>query len=137
MLSLNVYSTAYNYFDFRFHWSPLDISYFFATFNASMAIAGGWAIRYIVPKRLSVENGVLFGFFLQVGWVDLRWAGLGWAGLGWAVSDVTLLTYSLHGSQLIGSGCTAFLLHKIHIIPTGCDELVAAGLSRFWLSWTG
>ena len=86
ILSLNVFAAGYNYLDFRFHWSPLEISYFFATFNALMAIAGGWGLRCIVPKRLSEENGALFGIFIQVGLIDLGWPGLAravLAGLNW------------------------------------------------------
>lgn len=66
VLSLNVFATGYNYMDYRFHWTPAEISYFFATYNILMAFAGGWAIRGIVPKRLSEENGALFGISVQV-----------------------------------------------------------------------
>ena len=79
VLSLNVFAIGYNYLDFRFHWSPLEISYFFATFNALMAIAGGWGLRGVVPKRLSEENGALLGILIQVGWVGPVWF---WFGLG-------------------------------------------------------
>ncbi|CAM9485336.1 unnamed protein product [Hapterophycus canaliculatus] len=65
ILSLNVFATGYNYVDYRFHWTPPEISYFFATYNIMMAIAGGWVIRFIVPARLSEENGGLFGIFVQ------------------------------------------------------------------------
>lgn len=66
VLSLNVFATGYNYFDFRFHWAPLEISYFFATFNTLMAFAGGIGIRFLVPKFLSEERGALFGISVQV-----------------------------------------------------------------------
>lgn len=66
ILSLNVFSTGYNYLDFRFHWTPMEISYFFATFNILMALVGGWVILWIVPKRLSEENAGLFGISVQV-----------------------------------------------------------------------
>ncbi|CAM9256889.1 unnamed protein product [Scytosiphon promiscuus] len=65
VLSLNVFATGYNYVDYRFHWTPPEISYFFATYNILMALAGGWVIRGIVPSRLSEENGALFGIFVQ------------------------------------------------------------------------
>ncbi|CAM9626616.1 unnamed protein product [Ectocarpus fasciculatus] len=66
VLSLNVFATGYNYVDYRFGWTPSEISYFFATYNILMALAGGWVIRLIVPKRLSEENGALFGISVQV-----------------------------------------------------------------------
>lgn len=69
ILSLNVFAAGYNYLDFRFDWSPLEISYFFATFNIFMAIAGGWGIRRVVPTRLSEENGALVGITIQVRWI--------------------------------------------------------------------
>ncbi|CAN0531091.1 unnamed protein product, partial [Ectocarpus sp. 12 AP-2014] len=61
VLSLNVFATGYNYVDYRFGWTPSEISYFFATYNILMALAGGWVIRFIVPKRLTEEKGALFG----------------------------------------------------------------------------
>eukprot|EP00752_Nemacystus_decipiens_P005146 g4669.t1 len=66
VLSLNVFASGYNYIDYRFHWTPPEISYFFATYNIAMALAGGWAIRGIVPGRLSEENGALLGISVQV-----------------------------------------------------------------------
>ncbi|CAN0474484.1 unnamed protein product, partial [Ectocarpus sp. 12 AP-2014] len=66
VLSLNVFATGYNYVDYRFGWTPSEISYFFATYNILMALAGGWVIRFIVPKRLTEEKGALFGISVQV-----------------------------------------------------------------------
>ncbi|CAN0305662.1 unnamed protein product, partial [Ectocarpus sp. 4 AP-2014] len=66
VLSLNVFATGYNYVDYRFGWTPSEISYFFATYNILMALAGGWLIRFIVPKRLTEEKGALFGISVQV-----------------------------------------------------------------------
>lgn len=66
VLSLNAFSVGYNYLDYRFSWSPLEISYFFATYNVFMGLAGGLCIRWIVPRYLSEEYGVLFGITVQV-----------------------------------------------------------------------
>lgn len=66
VLSLNVFSVGYNYLDYRFSWSPLEISYFFATYNVFMGLAGGLFIRWIVPRYLSEEYGALFGISVQV-----------------------------------------------------------------------
>lgn len=69
-MSLNVFSVWYNYFDFQFHWSALDISLFFSAFGLALAATSGLGIRFLVPQRLSEEQGVLLGLFLQV-WVVL------------------------------------------------------------------
>lgn len=69
-LSLNVFSVYYNYFDFRYHWSPLDISLYFSTVGILLALTSGLLIRFLVPKRLSVGRGVLLGLALQVRWFE-------------------------------------------------------------------
>lgn len=66
MMSLNVFSIMYNYLDLRYHWRPLRISVFFASYNALFALAAGIGTQYIVPKRLTEEQGALFGLSLQV-----------------------------------------------------------------------
>ena len=66
--SLNVFCVYYNYLDFRYHWSALDISFFFSTFGLTLALTSGVVIRFLVPKRLSMERGVMLGMFLQVRW---------------------------------------------------------------------
>lgn len=64
--SLNAYTVYYNYLDFRYHWSALDISYFFSTFGVLLALTSGVIIRFLVPKRLSMERGVILGMLMQV-----------------------------------------------------------------------
>lgn len=75
-LSLNVFSVYYNYFDFRYHWSPLDISLYFSTFGILLALTSGLFIRFLVPKRLSVGRGVLLGLALQVRWFTTHSSGM-------------------------------------------------------------
>eukprot|EP00903_Cladosiphon_okamuranus_P016910 g15589.t1 len=87
VLSLNVFATGYNYVDYRFHWTPPEISYFFATYNILMALAGGWAIRAIVPKRLSEETGALFGIAIQACAVTLS----GFCFRGWMLYPTLVL----------------------------------------------
>lgn len=67
-MSLNVYLVWYNYFDFHFHWSARDISYFFSAFGLTVAATSGLGISFLVPQRLSEEQGFLLGLLLQV-WV--------------------------------------------------------------------
>lgn len=65
-LSLNVFCVYYNYLDFRYHWNALDISFFFSALGVLLALTSGVMIRFLVPKRLSMERGVLIGLSLQV-----------------------------------------------------------------------
>lgn len=65
-LALNVYSVYYNYFDFRYNWSALEISYFFSAFGVLLALTSGMGIRFLVPKRLTEGQGILLGWSLQV-----------------------------------------------------------------------
>lgn len=64
--ALNVFCVYYNYLDFRYQWNALDISFFFSTFGLTLALTSGVIIRFLVPKRLSMERGVMLGMFLQV-----------------------------------------------------------------------
>ncbi|CAN0218419.1 unnamed protein product [Ectocarpus sp. 12 AP-2014] len=87
-LSLNVFSVYYNYFDFRYHWSPLDISLYFSTFGILLALTSGILIRFLVPKRLSMGRGVLLGLALQSSSTTL----FGLASQGWMCYVVLVAT---------------------------------------------
>eukprot|EP00752_Nemacystus_decipiens_P005145 g4668.t1 len=86
--SLNVFCVYYNYLDFRYHWSALDISFFFSTFGLTLALTSGVIIRFLVPRRLSMERGVMVGMFLQAASAT----SYGLAPRGWILYPVLLLT---------------------------------------------
>ncbi|CAM9256814.1 unnamed protein product [Scytosiphon promiscuus] len=87
-LSLNVFCVYYNYLDFRYHWNALDISFFFSALGVLLALTSGVMIRFLVPKRLSMERGVLLGLSLQATSATLY----GLAPRGWMLYPVLLAT---------------------------------------------
>ena len=71
--SLAVNTVYYNYLDFRYHWSALDISIFFSTNGVLLVITSGVIIRFLLPKRLSMGHGLMLGMLMQVGASSVGW----------------------------------------------------------------
>lgn len=65
-LAFGIFDVYYNYLDFRYHWSALEISLFFSAQGLVLALMSSIGIRFFVPKRLSEGQGALVGFTLQV-----------------------------------------------------------------------
>ena len=65
-LSLYVSIVYYNYLDFRYHWNALDISFLYSTNGVLLALTSGVVIRFLLPKRLSMEQGMMLGMLMQV-----------------------------------------------------------------------
>lgn len=65
-LALNVAGVYYNYLDFRYHWSALEISFFYSSLGVMLALTSSVGIRFLVPKLLSEGQGILLGLTLQV-----------------------------------------------------------------------
>lgn len=70
-LSVQVYRVWYNYFDYKFEWSPLEISIFISTFGLSSAIVSGALIRVLIPRCMLETQAILLGVSLQVSLVSL------------------------------------------------------------------
>ena len=64
--SLAVNTVYYNYLDFRYHWSALDISLFSSSNGVLLTLTSGVIIRFLLPKRLSMGRGLMIGMLLQV-----------------------------------------------------------------------
>lgn len=65
-LAFGIFGVYYNYLDFRYHWSALEISFFFSAQGLVLSLMTSIGIRLFVPKRLSEGQGTLVGFTLQV-----------------------------------------------------------------------
>lgn len=64
---MNVFVVWYNFLDYKFQWSPLDIAFFFSAFGLALALVSGVIIRFLVPAMLSETQAVMLGLSLQVG----------------------------------------------------------------------
>lgn len=65
-LAVNVFGVYYNYLDFRYHWSALEISLFYSALGLLLALMSSAGIRFLIPKRLSEGQGTLVGLMMQV-----------------------------------------------------------------------
>lgn len=65
-MAVAVFDVYYNYLDFRYHWSALEISYFYSLLGVLLAATSSVGIRFLVPKRLSEGQAILLGFTINV-----------------------------------------------------------------------